>query len=125
MKIFISGVVLLPFLLSVITATAQTQVSDRDEVITLHVAGVCGMCKARIEQTAYDVRGVRSASWDIATDTLTVVARKNRVHAQTIADALAAAGHRSELAKADPKIYASLPACCKYDDGVQKHGIDH
>jgi len=43
---------------------------------------------------------------------------------QQIADALAAVGYRSELAKAVPEAYQNLPACCQYDSGVEKHGKD-
>jgi len=38
-----------------------------------------------------------------------------------VANALAKAGHGSDLAAADPKAYSKLPGCCQYDSGVKKH----
>lgn len=91
-----------------------------DQTITLQVAGVCGECKHRIESTALDVKGVKKAEWDIKTDMLVCVGSA-KMDKQKIADALAKAGHKSELAEADPKGYAHLPACCQYDSGAEKH----
>ncbi|MEP6796074.1 MAG: heavy metal-associated domain-containing protein [Saprospiraceae bacterium] len=90
-----------------------------DQTITLLVPGVCEMCKARIESAAMDVSGVKKAEWDIKTDTLVVVGSA-KMDKQKIADALAKAGYRSELAVADPKGYKKLPSCCQYDSGAKK-----
>lgn len=91
-----------------------------DQTITLKVAGVCGDCKARIESVAMDVKGVKKAEWDVQTDMLVCVgsAKMDRLK---IAEALAKAGHKTELTEADPKAYANLPGCCQYDSGVHKH----
>lgn len=77
------------------------------------------MCKARIESTTMDVSGVKKAEWDMKTDTLVVVGSA-KMDKQKIADALAKAGYRSELAAADPKGYKKLPTCCQYDSGAKK-----
>lgn len=90
-----------------------------DQTFTLLVPGVCEMCKARIESTAMDVSGVKKAQWDIKTDTLVVVGSA-KMDKQKIANALAKAGYRSELAAANPKGYKKLPACCQYDSGAKK-----
>lgn len=103
-------------------AAAQNNTDDKHTTVKLFVPGVCNMCKSRIETTSYDVSGVKSAKWNLATDTLTAVVVANKVTPQKIADALAKAGYRSDLAAADPKAYQKLPACCRYDDeGVEKH----
>ena len=93
---------------------------NKDHIVTLLVPGICEDCKARIESTAMDVAGVKKAEWDIKTDTL-VVYGTAKMDKQKIADALAKAGYRSELAQADPKGYKKLPACCQYDSGIKKH----
>ncbi len=103
--------------------TAQNQVSTPVSVaqtITMLVPGICDMCKNRIESAAMDVPGVKKAEWDIKTDTLVVIGTA-KMSKQKIADALAKAGYRSELAAADPKAYKKLPACCQYDSGLDKH----
>ena len=101
-------------------SAATDQSVKGDQVKTLVVAGVCDMCKARIESTAMDVAGVKKAEWDMKTDTLVLVGSA-KMDVQKVADALAKAGYRSELAKADQKGYLKLPACCQYDSGVIKH----
>lgn len=95
---------------------------QKADTITLKVPGVCNMCKARIETTSYDVSGVKSAKWDLESEVLTAVINPKKTSRQKVADALAAAGYRSELAEADMKAYQNLPACCQYDSGIEKHG---
>ena len=97
----------------------------KTETIKLKVNGVCGMCQSRIELAAYDLKGVKSAEWDLETDVLTVVAKTGKVTKEQIADAMAEAGHDNELKKAQPEAYKELPGCCKYNDGVEKHGDGH
>ncbi|MEO6130484.1 MAG: heavy metal-associated domain-containing protein [Saprospiraceae bacterium] len=99
--------------------TAPGPSAKTDVTITLLVPGVCGMCKDRIESTAMDVSGVKKAEWDQKTDSLVVVGSA-KMDKQKVADALAKAGYRSDLAKADPKGYSKLPGCCKYDSGAKK-----
>ena len=121
MKSGIKSVWILLFGLLPLFVFAQSEKNDKYETVTLQVEGVCKMCKARIETASYDVAGVKSVEWDLETEVLTAVINKKATR-QKIADALAKIGHRSELAKADPEAYAKLPACCKYDSGVEKHG---
>jgi copper chaperone CopZ len=118
MKSLVKAIIpVISFLL--LSAFAYGQKAD---TITLKVPGVCNMCKARIETTSYDVSGVKSAKWDLESEVLTTVINPKKTSRQKVADALAAAGYRSELAEADPKAYQNLPACCQYDSGIEKHG---
>ena len=104
-----------------ITSSAQSKTSKgMDQTVSFKVTGICGDCKARIESTALDVKGVKKAEWDIQTDMLVIVG-SSKMDKQKVANALAKAGHKSELAEADPKGYANLPACCQYDNGIGKH----
>ena len=96
--------------------------NGKTETIELKVKGVCGMCGTRIETAVYDLKGVKSAEWDLDTDLLTVVAKTGKVTKEQIAEALSQAGHDNELKKATPEAYDELPGCCKYNDGVEKHG---
>ncbi len=112
------------FLTYTTTTNAQSADSGKGkyETIEMQVKGACGMCQSRIELAVYDLKGVKSAKWDLQTDKLTAVVKKGKVSKEQIADALAEAGHSNELKKAKLESYAKLPDCCKYDDGVQKHG---
>jgi mercuric ion binding protein len=91
-----------------------------EQTVSFKVTGICGNCKERIESTALDVKGVKKAEWDIQSDMLVLVG-SSKMDKQKVADALAKAGHKSELAAADPKGYAKLPGCCQYDSGIEKH----
>ena len=119
---------LLVFALITSAATAQSTEASKakgnSETIELKVKGVCGMCKSRIELAVYDMKGVKSAEWDIESEVLTVNAKKGKVTREDVAETLARAGHSNELKKADAEAYKELPGCCKYDDGVKKHGIE-
>lgn len=94
--------------------------------ISFEVAGVCGMCKSRIEKAA-KADGLESASWDSGTQSLTlsfdpifdVEAAKARI---------LAAGHDVEGRTADADAYKKLPVCCHYRDESNVHkvtGHDH
>jgi len=128
MKISIIKYSLLTFLfIAAFNLEAQDEVTStkekgKTETLELKVSGVCGMCESRIEIAVYDLKGVKTVKWDQDSGKLTAVVKKNKVTKQQIADALAAVGHSSELAKAKKEAYNELPGCCKYDDGVEKHG---
>gem|GEM_PF-3298715 len=78
------------------------------------VDGACGMCEQRIEKAAKAVSGVVSAEWNKNTKKLSLVYDNKKTSVEAVQKALAAAGHDSGDYKAPAKVYASLPACCKY-----------
>lgn len=104
------------------SSTAQTSkpAKGMEQTVSFKVTGICGQCKERIESAALDVKGVKKAEWDIQTDMLVLVG-SSKMNKQKVADALAKAGHKSELAVADSKGYTKLPGCCQYDSGIEKH----
>lgn len=79
------------------------------------VSGNCGMCEARIEKAAKTVNGVNTADWNKETKIIEVSFDVAETNIQKIQEAIAKAGHDTELFKADDKTYASLPGCCKYE----------
>jgi hypothetical protein len=120
---YISTTVLFLFFMFSITSNTvaqSTTATNGDQTVSFHVSGVCGECKHRIESTAMDVKGVKKAEWDQKTDMLVIVGSA-KMDKQKVANALAKAGHASDLAAADPKSYKKLPACCQYDSGAEKH----
>lgn len=84
------------------------------------VAGVCNMCKERIENGAL-IKGVKMAEWDKEKQLLKVVYKSNKVTLDDIHKAVAEVGHRTEKYEASASAYDNLPECCKYDDGIEKH----
>ncbi len=101
--------------LFIITNTyAQTVAkSNTLKTETIKVSGNCGMCKERIE-TAAKVDGVTSASWNKDTKMLTLAYNPTVVKSDEVQKKIAAVGHDTEKFKADDKVYAKLPGCCKY-----------
>ena len=81
---------------------------------SIKVWGNCGSCKARIEKTV-KVDGVSKAAWDAKTQMLTLTYDPAKVKVDDLQKKLAAAGHDTQLIKADDKAYGALPGCCKYD----------
>lgn len=117
----IKSILLFVLLLTGLSVSAQSKAAKSgDQTVSFKVSGVCGECKSRIESTALDVKGVKKAEWDIQSDMLVLVGSA-KMDKQKVADAIAKAGHKSELSAADPNGYAKLPACCQYDAGKEKH----
>jgi periplasmic mercuric ion binding protein len=82
---------------------------------TFKVYGECGMCKHRIEN-ALKINGIKSANWDVDSKMLTVKYVLNDIitNEKKIHELVAAAGHDTDLIKAQDGAYNSLPGCCKY-----------
>lgn len=81
---------------------------------TATVAGNCGMCKTRIETTALNQPGVKSAEWTVDSQILKVSFDANITSMKEILKTIAAVGHDSEQAKATQEVYDNLHGCCQY-----------
>ena len=80
---------------------------------TMKVWGNCGSCKSRIEKAA-KIDGVTKALWDAKTQILTLTYDPAKVKIEDVQKKISAAGHDTEMFKADDKAYGALPGCCKY-----------
>ncbi len=83
--------------------------------IAFKVSGNCEMCKERIEKVTRSIAGVVSANWNAVNKMLEVTFRDNKTDKGTIEQAIADAGHDTELFKASDLAYNKLPECCRYD----------
>lgn len=92
-----------------ISSFAQSDIKTE----TFKVEGNCGMCKKRIEESAY-IKGVKRAEWNKESQILTVIYRSSRTTLEDIAQSIAKAGHSSEKAESLEKDYNRLPTCCQY-----------
>ena len=120
MKNIVSVFSLMVVLVFASCATSQTAKSAlTTESFT--VAGVCGMCKKRIEMAAFGIRGVNSAVYNVDKQTLTVTFDGQKANVPAIQQQIAAAGHDTEKYKSTDVAYGRLPACCKYKEGGEKH----
>ena len=95
------------------TMFAQEKKSKNKEVV-IKVAGNCGMCEKRIEKAAYSVKGVKSAEWHVDCQDVHVIIDENKCSIEDVAKAIAAAGHDTDLVKADDKKHEALHECCNY-----------
>ncbi len=99
------------------TSPANAQ-SKKVTVDTIHVHGICEMCKERIENAAY-IKGVKNAKWDAQTSSLEVFYRTDKTSKEEICKSIANAGHDNDLIKATDEQYAKVHACCKYREQHQ------
>ncbi len=82
---------------------------------TFKVYGNCGMCKNTIEKAAKSVDGVKSASWNVETDMITVSYNSTVVALDDIKKAIAVSGYDSDTHRATDAAYNKLHGCCQYD----------
>jgi mercuric ion binding protein len=110
--------------LAIITrADGTVETNEQKEEIVLadltmtkiHVNGMCGMCKARIEKATATIGGVANAVWDVDTKLLTVNFDSKLTSETFIEEAAAAVGHDTKGTRATDKSYDNLHACCKYE----------
>jgi hypothetical protein len=104
---------------SLLSAQSNTT-KGQEQTVSFKVYGVCDDCKNRIESAAMDGKGVKKAEWDKQSNVLVLVG-SDKMDKQKVANLIAKAGYKSDLAEADPKGYAKLPGCCQYETGIEKH----
>ncbi|HSY60677.1 MAG TPA: heavy metal-associated domain-containing protein [Cytophaga sp.] len=93
------------------SATAATA---HYETTTFKVSGNCDMCKSRIEAALKKNSAVQSASWDVKTQTITVVYNPHAISVDQLHQLVADSGHDTDKVKATDTSYKALPGCCKY-----------
>jgi copper chaperone CopZ len=107
-KNFIKFTVLALLLFSSSEVKAQKTVET-----SFQVSGICEMCKARIEK-AVDVKGVKSADYDLDTHTLTLAYSSKIISESDIHQLLNEVGHDTEKSTCSEEQYDRVHGCCKY-----------
>lgn len=94
----------------------------KQKIDTTHfeVAGVCDMCKERIENAAL-IRGIKYVNWDKESDMLQVIYRTDKADIMDVHRSIAESGHATSKVPANEEAYRKLPGCCAYLDGAEKH----
>lgn len=95
------------------TSTFTFAQSSKDN-LKLSVDGVCNMCKKRIEDAAYKVKGVLYADWSPDTKLLEVEFRNNRTSQEAIEEAISLVGHDTKNFSSPDSIYSKMHDCCRY-----------
>ena len=99
-------------LLMAIPSSAQ----KKNAKVEFEVAGVCGMCKQRIEKASLETKGVKSANWSVETHKLTLIIDERKTSTTQIKKNIAAVGHSTREIETTEKAYDALDECCKYND---------
>lgn len=84
--------------------------------VEFEVAGICGMCKKRIEKAALSVKGVKFASWSVESHQLSLIIDERKTTPLVIKQKLAEVGHSTAEVETTEKAYDALDPCCKYND---------
>lgn len=108
MKTFLS------FLLIFVLIALGPDAAAQDQKQTFNVAGVCGMCKKKIE-TAARAAGAEAAVWNTTTKQLLVRYSSKATTLEKIQQGIAATGYDTPSFKATEAAYESLHECCKYE----------
>ena len=103
---------------------SSTVFSQKKDIVeeSFEVNGVCKMCKARIEKTAFKQKGVKVAEWDINNHLLTVLYDKSKIDINQIHKSIAKVGHDTSDEQAPDEVYDNLPMCCLYNRDEIKKG---
>jgi hypothetical protein len=104
-KILIASLIMMAFSFS-LSAQSTTE--------TFKVAGVCGMCKNKIESAAKKA-GATEALWDVQSKELIVTYYSTSSNAAKIQKSIAKQGYDTKAVKASDVDYEKLHACCQYD----------
>ncbi|MEG0850031.1 heavy-metal-associated domain-containing protein [Flavobacterium plurextorum] len=95
------------------SAQAQSK-KNKNLKYTTEVNGSCELCKKRIEKAAYNVPGVKTATWDIGSHQLAVILNEEKSSTADLNAAIAKVGHDTKEVKATDADYEALHSCCKY-----------
>tara|TARA_B110000003_G_scaffold149256_1_gene150229 strand:+ start:313 stop:663 length:351 start_codon:yes stop_codon:yes gene_type:complete len=89
----------------------------KDTVVkdSFSVSGKCMMCKEKIENTAKNIEGVKSAKWNINKQSLKVKFYSKSTTLEKIQQEIASVGYDTEMYQATKEAYDALHYCCKYD----------
>ena len=108
--------------LSIVIFISLWNIGSAQNTAEFPVGGACGMCKTRIENTAESVKGVKDAYFDLSSRVLEITYKNKDFDVLKVHNALAAAGHDTDLVKAAEDDYAKLEDCCQYRDfGFSPH----
>ncbi|MEQ9220720.1 MAG: cation transporter [Cyclobacteriaceae bacterium] len=118
MKILNNLIIVAIVLLSI--QSLQAQRTQEIDTATFKVAGVCEMCKDRIENAAL-IKGVKFAEWNKDSKDLVVIYKTDKTTEEELHKAVAEYGHDTEKVVAKEENYDKLPFCCEYRDGVETH----
>ena len=114
-------ILLISCLFLAITNYSQEKKLKKNAKISYKVAGICGMCKNRIETAALKTKGVKFALWNVASKELKLIIDERKANKAITQQNILAVGHDiiiegGKTKKATELAYNSVHPCCKYRD---------
>lgn len=79
------------------------------------VYGNCETCKTVIEKAAKSVDGVSVADWNVETKMLALTFDDSKTNVHKVQEAIAKAGHDTDMHRATDEAYNKVSGCCKYE----------
>jgi len=113
MKFFQNVLLISLFTLVFSNCNSQTKAKEGEKKLNFKVWGNCEMCKETIE-TSLDVKGVKSANWNVDSKMIEVVFQPENITEDKIHTLIGAAGYDTEKVKGNNKAYQELAGCCQY-----------
>jgi periplasmic mercuric ion binding protein len=111
MKNLIFGIMLL-----IVTYSAQAQTKkNKNAKHDVEVNGNCDMCKKRIENAAYSVKGVKSAEYNLDDHILHLIINEEKCSVLDVEQAIAKVGHDTKNTRATDEDYNNLHGCCQFE----------
>lgn len=98
------------------TLNVSSQEKKKSAKVQFEVAGVCVMCKTRIEKAALSTKGVKYANWSVETHQLNLIIDERKTNVKAIQKNIAAVGHSTKEIETTVEAYDNLDPCCKYND---------
>ncbi|GGD13879.1 heavy-metal-associated domain-containing protein [Hyunsoonleella pacifica] len=102
--------------IAILLIATTTYAQNKNAKASMEVDGVCGMCKARIEKTCLNTKGVKYAQWDVDTHELKLIFDERKTDTTSIKAQVLAVGHDVKNERATDEAYAKVHPCCKYRD---------
>lgn len=88
---------------------------NKSKKVTFAVGGNCDLCKKRIENAAFSVRGVKSADWSTETGNINLIIDERKCTEKEVQQAIANVGHDAGAIRAKDEVYEALHHCCLYN----------
>lgn len=96
-------------------STLAQEKKNKNAKYSVEVNGNCEMCQKRIQKAAMSVPGVKTASWNVASQELSLILNEEKCSMLDVEKAVAKAGHDTKNVKATDEEYDSLHGCCRYE----------
>lgn len=87
------------------------------DTVKIKTSAECEMCKTKVETEVGRMKGVKSATVDLATKMVTVVYNGDKTNPDKIRTVISNAGYDADNVPANNRAKSQLPKCCQKPQG--------